>query len=145
MFIQRGKRCFFKSESILNFAMSKKNLSMKQLLFSLMIALMSVMASTPAAAKSSKSNLMKNVPTNLIVKQTTQFSDGRTLVIFYKKQGLNCEVYSPCNANDYSVSDASKIKSTNFEIVNKVEGKRYKKASLGEVTRYIKQMVNQYL
>lgn len=118
---------------------------MKQLILTLMVALMSVMASTPAAAKNSKNELKNNVPTNLIVKQTTQFSDGRTLVIYYKKQGTNCEVYSPCDANDYNVSDASKIKSTNFEVVDKVEGKLYKKASVGEVTRIIKKLVNQYL
>ena len=117
---------------------------MKQLILTLMVALMSVMASTPAAAKS-KNELKNNVPTNLIVKQTTQFSDGRTLVIYYKKQGMNCEVYSPCSADDYSVSDASKIKSTNFEVVDKVEGKLYKKASVGEVARLIKKLVNQYL
>ena len=75
---------------------------MKQLIMTLMIALMSVMASTPVSAKSNKSELKKSIPTNLIVKQTTQFSDGRTLVIYYKKQGMNCEVYSPCNADDYS-------------------------------------------
>ena len=118
---------------------------MKQLILTLMIALMSVMASTPAVAKNSKSELKRNVPTNLIVKQTTQFSDGRTLVVYYKKQGTKCEVYSPCNAKDYNVSDASKIKSTNFEVVDKVEGKLYKKASVGEVTRFIKRMVNKYL
>ena len=125
---------------------------MKQLILTLMVALMSVMASTPAAAKSNKIELKKSVPTNLIAKQTTQFSDGRTLVIYYKKQGMNCEVYSPCSAvyspcsaDDYSVSDASKIKSTNFEVVDKVEGKLYKKASVGEVTRIIKKLVNQYL
>ena len=118
---------------------------MKQLILTLMVALMSVMASTPAAAKSSKNELKKNVPTNLIVKQTTQFNDGRTLVIYYKKQGMNCEVYSPDSAVDYSMSDASKIKSTNFEVVDKVEGKLYKKASAGEVARIIKKLVNQYL
>ena len=118
---------------------------MKQLILTLMVVLMSVRTSTPVSAKSNKSDLKKNVPTNLVVKQTTQFSDGRTLVIYYKKQGTNCEVYSPCNANDYNVSDASKIKSTNFEVVDKVEGKLYKKASIGEVTRLIKRLVNQYL
>ena len=110
-----------------------------------MIALMSVIASTPAGAKNSRNDLKKNIPTNLIVKQTTQFRDGRTLVIYYKKQGMNCEVYSPCNANDYNVSDAAKIKSTNFEVVDKVEGKLYRKASLAETTRFIRQLVNQYL
>lgn len=118
---------------------------MKKLIFSLMVALMSVMASTPAVAKNSQKNLKNNVPTNLIVKQTTHFNDGRTLVIYYKKQGTNCEVYSPNNANEYNVSDTSKVKSTNFEIVDKVEGKRYRKASVGEVTRMIKKLVNQYL
>ncbi|UKK55159.1 hypothetical protein [Prevotella sp. E2-28] len=118
---------------------------MKQLVMTLIIALMSVMVSTPVSAKSNKSDLKKKVPTNLIVKQTTQFSDGRTLVVYYKKQGTNCEVYSPCSAKDYNVSDASKIKSTNFEVVDKVEGKLYKKASIGEVTHFIKRMVNKYL
>ena len=118
---------------------------MKQLIVTLMIALMSVIASTPAGAKNSRNELKKNIPTNLIVKQTTQFNDGRTLVVYYKKQGTSCEVYSPCNAKDYNVSDATKIKSTNFEVVDKVEGKLYKKASIGEVTRLIKRLVNQYL
>ena len=118
---------------------------MKQLIVTLMIALMSVIASTPADAKNSRNELKKNIPTNLIVKQTTQFRDGRTLVIYYKKQGMNCEVYSPCNANDYKVSDAAKIKSTNFEVVDKVGGKLYRKASLAETTRFIRQLVNQYL
>ena len=110
-----------------------------------MIALMSVMASTPVSAKSNKSELKKSVPTNLIVKQTTQFNGGRTLTIYYKKNGMQCEVYSPCNVGDYNMSDASKIKSTNFEVVDKVEGKLYKKATIGEVTRLIKRLVNQYL
>ena len=119
--------------------------SMKQLILTLMITLMSVMTSTPAVAKNSKSELRKSVPTNLIVKQTTQFSDGRTLTIYYKKNGTQCEVYSPCNADDYNLSDASKIKSTNFDVVDKVEGKLYRKASVGEVTRLVKRLVNKYL
>ena len=118
---------------------------MKQLILTLMVVLMSVMASTPVSAKSNKSELKKSVLTNLIVKQTTVFNDGRTLVVYYKKQGASCEVYSPCSAKDYNVSDTSKIKSTNFEVVDEVEGKLYKKASLGEVTRFIKRMVNKYL
>ena len=119
---------------------------MKKLLLVLMVALMSVMASTPGSAKIAESDFVMNVvPANLIVKQTTQFNDGRTLVIYFKKQGMNCEVYSPCNADDFSVNDASKIKSANFEMVDKVEGKLYKKATLGEVAQLIKQIVDVYL
>ena len=118
---------------------------MKQLIITLMVVLMSMMASTPAVAKNSKSDLKKSVPANIVVKQTTKFNDGRTLTIYYKKQGMNCEVYSPCNADNYDVSDASKIKSTNFEVVDKVEGKLYKKATVGEVIRLIKWLANQFL
>ena len=118
---------------------------MKQLIITLMVVLMSMMASTPVSAKSNKKSVTDQVPTNLVVKQTTHFSDGRTLTIYYKKSGTQCEVYSPCDADDYSVSDASKIKSTNFEVVDKVEGKLYRKASITEVTRIIKRLVNQYL
>lgn len=110
-----------------------------------MVVLMSMMASTQAAAKSSKRDVVKMVPTNIVVKQTTSFDDGRTLVIYYKKQGQYCEVYSTSNADDYDVSDASRIKQTSFEVVDRVEGKLYRKATLGEVTRIIKRLVNQYL
>ena len=54
-------------------------------------------------------------------------------------------MYSPCNVGDYNVGDASKIKSTNFEVVDKVKGKLYRKASVGEVTKLIKRLVTQYL
>ena len=118
---------------------------MRQLIMTLMVVLMSMMASTPVSAKSNKKSVKDQVPTNIVVKQTTHFNDGRTLTIYYKKSGTQCEVYSPCNANDYNLADASKIKSTNFEVVERVEGKLYKKASVGEVTRLIKRLVNQYL
>ncbi len=118
---------------------------MRQFVLSLIVVLMSMIASTPVSAKSDKSEVSKMVPENIVVKQTTTFSDGRTLVVYYKKEGMNCAVYSPCDAKDYSMSDASKIKSTNFEVVDKVQGKLYKRASVGELTRLIKKMVNQYL
>ena len=49
------------------------------------------------------------------------------------------------DAKDYDLSDAQKIKSTNFEVVDKVEGKLYRKATLGEVSRLVKRLVNKYL
>ena len=117
---------------------------MKQLFLSLILALMSVMVSVPASATTG--NKVKSMmPQNIIVKQTTQFSDGRTLTLYYKKAGSRCEVYSPCEAKDYDVADAAKIKTTSFEMVDRVEGKLYRKASIGEVTRLIKRLVNQYL
>ena len=118
---------------------------MKHILLSLMIVLMSMIPSTSAGAKNGKSDVKKMVPTNIVVKQTTRFNDGRALTIYYKKSGTQCEVYSPCNAKDYDVADASNIKSTNFEVVDKAEGKLYRKATIGEVVGIIKKLVNQYL
>ncbi len=106
---------------------------MRLFVLSLIIVLMSMIVSTPVSAKSDKSEVSKMVPRNIVVKQTTKFNDGRTLVIYYKKEGANCSVYSPCDAKDYSMSDASKIKSTNFEVVDRAQGKLYKKASVGEL------------
>ena len=119
--------------------------AMKKMLVILMVALMSVMTSTPASAKTGKNDLTNFVPANIVVKQTTQFSDGRCLTIYYKKTGNQCEVYSPCEAADYELEDAQKIKSTNFEVVDKVEGKLYRKASVAEITRLMKQLINQWL
>lgn len=117
---------------------------MKQLILSLILALMSVMVSVPTSATTG--NKVKSMmPQNIIVKQTTQFSDGRTLTLYYKKAGSRCEVYSPCDAKYYDVEDAAKIKTTSFEVVDRVEGKLYRKASIGEVTRLIKRLVNRYL
>ena len=117
---------------------------MKQLFLSLILALMSVMVSVPASATTG-TKVKSMMPQNIIVKQTTQFSDGRTLTLYYKKAGSRCEVYSPCEAKDYDVADAAKIKTTSFEVVDRVEGKLYRKASIGEVTKLIKRLVNQYL
>ena len=119
---------------------------MKKMILSLILVLMSIVASTPASATTGNKNKVKElVPTNIIVKQTTQFTDGRTLVVYYKKLGQQCEVYSPCNEQDYAVADASKVKSTNFEVVDKVDGKLYRKATVGEVMKIVKRLVNQYL
>jgi len=119
---------------------------MKRMMFSLMIALMSVMTSTPAGAKTNKKQgLVEQIPTSIVIKQKTKFNDGRTLVVYYKKEGLQCEVYSPCNDKNYDLSDVSKIQSTNFELTDKVEGKLYRKTTVVEVTKTLKQLANQFL
>lgn len=112
----------------------------------LIFALMSVMASMPASATTGKKdNATDIVPQNIIVKQTTRFNDGRTLTIYYKKQGAQCEVYSPSDEKNYSMNDVSKIQSTNFEVVEKTEGKLYRKATVKEVMSVMKRLINLYL
>ncbi len=118
---------------------------MKKLMLLLMLVLMSMTASVQAAAQSSKSQSGSALPTNIIIKQTTQFDDGRTLVLFYKKQGNQCEVYSTSDVKSYSEADLRHVKSTNVEIADHTEGKLVRRATLAEVRRLVKQLVNRFL
>lgn len=115
---------------------------MKQLMMSLILALMSVMVSVPSSATTGN-KMNGNAPENIIVKQTTHFNDGRTLTLYYKKQGERCEIYTPCDMNAYTKSDLKKVKSTYFEVVDKTEGKLYKKTTMDEVMHVLNQMVCQ--
>ena len=119
---------------------------MKKVLI-LIVTLMSVMASTPASAKTGTERVAPRLtyPTNIVVKQTTHFTDGRTLTIYYKKAGDVCELYSPDQLTDYNMDDATKIRSTTFEVVDNVEGRLVRKATVREVRRLVRQLVKQYL
>ena len=117
---------------------------MKPIFITLILALMSVTVSMPASAKTGN-DVKSHIPQNIIIKQTTRFSDGRTLVLYYKKQGNLCELYSPCTEKDYDLGDVNKIKSTSFEMVSKVEGKLYRKATVGEFLKVLRKVVNTYL
>ncbi|MBR5686837.1 MAG: hypothetical protein IKX36_02645 [Prevotella sp.] len=109
---------------------------MKNLLATLILALMSVMVSMPASATTGNNyNVKEGIPQNIIVKQTTRYNDGRTLIIYYKKQGNRCEIYSPCNEEDYSIDDIAEIASTNFEVVEATEGKLYKRTTVKQLMR----------
>ena len=117
---------------------------MKNLLATLMLALMSVMVSMPASATTGNDhNVKEGIPKNIIVKQTTRYNDGRTLIIYYKKQGNRCEIYSPCNEEEYSMDDVSEIASTNFEVVEATEGKLYKRTTVRQLMRIILKALGQ--
>ena len=66
-----------------------------------------------------------NVPANLIIKQSITFDDGKTIIVFYEKEGETCKLYSTSNVSKYGISDLWRVKSTNFEKTNHAEGKCY--------------------
>lgn len=45
--------------------------------------------------------------------------------MFYEKKGQNCKLYSKADINKYGLADLMRIKSTNFEKTDHVEGKCY--------------------
>lgn len=91
----------------------------------LMSICLSSFAGTTTVMSSNNKTEKVNVPANLIVKQTITFDDGKTIEVFYEKKGQNCKLYSTANINKYGVTDLYRIKSTNFEKTDHVEGKCY--------------------
>lgn len=99
-------------------------------IITIMIAmLMSISLSSFAGTKTSTVVNAKtekvSVPANLVIKQTITFDDGKTIEVFYEKKGENCKLYSTTNISKYGVTDLLRIKSTNFEKTDHVEGKCY--------------------
>ncbi|MBQ0073053.1 MAG: hypothetical protein KBT34_02535 [Prevotella sp.] len=120
---------------------------MKHLIVILMTVLMSI--STSAFASTTTSTESKNnltvivIPTNITVKQTVTFKDGKTIELYYQKKGDVCKLYSTTDVTKYKESDLSKIKSTNFEFVDKVEGKCYITRKTNDVIAFAKSVLKQ--
>ena len=112
-----------------------------------MTVLMSISTSAFAATTSgteSKIDLSSLVvPTNITVKQTITFKDGKTIELYYQKKGDVCKLYSTTDVTKYKESDLSMIKSTNFEFVDKVEGKCYITRKTNDVIAFAKRVLKQ--
>ena len=82
-----------------------------------------------------------SVPTNLVVKQTITFDDGKTIVVYYEKNGNDCKLFSKTDINKYGVADLSRIKSTNFEKTDHVEGKCYVSKTVSALIAMVRGML----
>lgn len=115
---------------------------MKNLIVILMTMLMSMSTSAFAGTTNSMVSNTKtekvSVPSNLIIKQTIIFDDGKTIEVFYEKKGQNCKVYSNANINKYGLTDLYRIKSTNFEKTDHVEGKCYASRTVNALIAMVK-------
>lgn len=120
---------------------------MKHFIVILMTVLMSMSTSAFAATTTSTENEINLssfvVPTNITVKQTIIFKDGNTIELYYHKKGDVCKLYSTTDVTKYKESDLSKIKSTNFEFVDKVEGKCYITRKTNDVIAFAKSVLKQ--
>lgn len=100
---------------------------MKKIISLMIVMLMSINISSFAGTKTRTASAIKSekvsVPTNLVVKQSVTFDDGRTVELYYEKKGQDCKLYSPSDISDLTLADLCRIKSTNFEKVDRAEGK----------------------
>lgn len=121
---------------------------MKSLFISLLVALLSFAPTTGVSAacgnvSGSKTSVSRSdVPANIIVKQTVVFDDNTSVVVYYKKSGNTCQVYSTNNLNKYGMGDLLRVKSSNFEKCSAVQGKCYGTKSVKQVIALIKSAAN---
>ena len=113
----------------------------------LITMLMSMSTSAFAATTTSKECKIDltsiAIPANITVKQTVTFKDGKIIEIYYQKKGDVCKLYSTTDVAKYKESDFSMIKSTNFEFVDKVEGKCYITRKTNDVIAFAKSVLKQ--
>ena len=120
---------------------------MKHLIVILMTVLMSMSTSAFAATTTSTESKIDLtsfvIPTNITVKQTITFKNGKTIALYYQKKGDVCKLYSTTDVTKYKESDLGKIQSTNFEFVDKVEGKCYITRKTNDVIAFAKSVLKQ--
>lgn len=117
------------------------------------IILLSSFVSAPSAnaaeSKTSSSagekSLLAMMPSFIIIEQTAKLNDGRSVTLYYKKDGDFCEVYSESSLKGLSEKDLLKLESSEFRIVTSANGKCVHRTTVAEARKYIKQIVNKYL
>ena len=120
---------------------------MKHVFIVLITMLMSMSTSAFPATPTSKECKIDltsiAIPANITVKQTVTFKDGKIIELYYKKQGDVCKLYSTTDVTKYKESDLGRIKATNFELVDKVEGKCYITRKTNDVIAFAKSVLKQ--
>ena len=122
---------------------------MKQIFVILMTVLMGMSTSAFAGTKTStEGNIALTsivIPANITLKQTVTFNDGKTICLYYQKKGDVCKLFSTVDISRYKESDLGRIKSTNFEVVDKVKGKCYLTCKTGDVISFAKSVLKQFV
>ncbi len=110
-------------------------------------SLLSPATATAASTKAEKSNvsLVEKIPVNIIVKQTAKLKDGRSVIIYYKKDGDFVEIFSSSNLKGYKPEDLLNLESTDFSLASSVAGTSIYRCPISTAKAIFKQLVNTYL
>ena len=100
---------------------------------------------TPAKAEKTSVSLIEKMPVNIVVKQTATLKDGRSVTIYYQKDGGYVEVFSDSNLKGYTVDDLLNLESTTFTLATSVKGTSILRMPVSKACSLFKQMVNLYL
>ena len=121
---------------------------MKKFMFLLIAMFIGISTSTFAGTKTETSlvnnSLKFEIPVSIIIKQVITFTDGKSIEVYYQKDGNFCKLYSNADLDKYKEGDLNRIKSTYFEIVDRVEGKCFMTKKTTDVIGLVKSYVNRY-
>lgn len=91
------------------------------------------------------SSLVSLIPNSIVIEQTSTFGDGRTITVYYKKDGNTCEVYTDANLMRYDIGDIVRIQNSNFRVVEDVKGKRVYRTTTAKAAKLLKDIIVQCL
>lgn len=114
-----------------------------------MISVCSFLTAPTASAaprdQKTQTSWMSKIPVKLVVEQTATLSDGKTVTLYYQKNGDLLEVYSNDNLKGYSVDDLLGLRVTSFRLTSAVKGKRIYHTTAAQARKIIKKAVNTFL
>lgn len=102
-------------------------------------------SAAPAASVKNNISLIEKIPVNIVVKQTASLKDGRSVTIYYKKEGGYVEVFSDSNLKGYTIDDLLNLESTTFSLATSAKGTSLYRMPVSKACSLFKQMVNRYL
>lgn len=102
-------------------------------------------AGTHAKHEKNSVSLIEKMPVNIVVKQTATLKDGRSVTIYYKKEGGYVEVFSDSSLKGYTVDDLLSLESTTFSLAKSAMGTSIYRMPVSKACSLFKQMVNLYL
>ena len=99
----------------------------------------------PAATGKNSISFIEKLPVDIIVKQTASLKDGRSVTVYYQKNGGYVEVFSDSNLKGYTIDDLLSLESTTFTLASSVKGTSILRMPVSKACSLFKQMVNLYL
>lgn len=102
-------------------------------------------SAAPKGSTTTKSSITSMLPNSMVVEQTATLANGKSVTIYYKKSGNQCEVYSDADLRGYGINDVLSLSATNFRVVSAPKGKLIYKTTMAKAGRIIKSLVNTYL
>ena len=99
-------------------------------------------AAEPVSELKAITSLISSVPRSIVVEQTVVLgNNGKTVTLFYQKEGDVYEVYTESNLSGYDIGDFVASQSSTFRVVKSPKGKLVYKTNKAKVGRLLRDAI----